>query len=379
MRKAKVIQKVAAITVIILLIVSCSRKESIHTFTEAATVTPTKDPTEISLTNRQEDWESYLYRLIKNREENLLYTQQDFEIDLAEYIKQGKISLQNDPAEIKAIINSIDSSFLIDIDHDGIDELYVIQCEGSIRQYYGTVFKKKNEVYVEMSEFKGHILPVRYNNDVHFISIFNNFETKHTEAVVEYEVNGLAFKPKEILNINYLYDVSAVSKLMGKMIDNEYLNSLSSYEISDSNFANMPEISNESSYDVKVTDEKYKNTFNWTIKLWLTSVGYAPNSWEISSKDESTHKFNGMGQIETNGDKVTDDSVLYGWKFFKDEFDQLFLIKVSYPFFTLEDRKDGDLILQLFKFNKDFVEEVEKVRIEPEVEVNYCLLSLRCN
>ncbi|UKS25816.1 hypothetical protein LOZ80_30330 [Paenibacillus sp. HWE-109] len=347
----RAIQKVVAITIMIMFIVS-------------------KDPTEILLTKKQEVWESYLYRIIRNREVDLLYTQQDFEINLEEYMKQDKLSIVSNPSEMDSIKNYYESSYLIDIDKDGIDELYVITCEGSIRQYYGNVFKKKNEAYVLENTFDGHIIPIRYNNDLHFISIENDFETKFIDSVIEYGVNGLAFKPKEKLNIIYTYDSSEIPESMTKMLDNEYLNSLNKYEMLGSNTANITKISEQPSYDVQLIDDKYKNVFNLTIKLWLTSVGYAPNHWEISTHDDSKHHFKGMEQIEAN-----DESVCYGLKFYKDKSDQVFLVKISYPFYTLEARKDGDLIIQLFKFHRNFIEEVENIRIEPEIEVRAEIIS----
>jgi hypothetical protein len=60
-------------------------------------------------------------------------------------------------------------------------------------------------------------------------------------------------------------------------------------------------------------------------------------------------------------------------KWIQDESDNIFLLKVSYPFFTADAHKDGDLILQLFKFYKNSVEEVEKRLIEPKVEISHVL------
>jgi hypothetical protein len=62
--------------------------------------------------------------------------------------------------------------------------------------------------------------------------------------------------------------------------------------------------------------------------------------------------------------------VCFGLRFYKDESDNIFLLKVSYLYFTMNAHKDWDLILQLFKFNKYSVEEVEKELIDPKVEVH---------
>ncbi|BFT69560.1 hypothetical protein PAENIP36_10020 [Paenibacillus sp. P36] len=364
---------------ILFLAIGCSfisnSKESPKTIGVTVSETTTKNQSEISLTDTQKRWESYLYSILIHREMNLLFTQQDFEINLDEYIKQGKISIKGNPSEMESIKNDYDSSYFVDMDQDGVDELYVITCEGSIRQYYGTVYKKENEDFVVASTSEGHIIPVKYNKEVHFISIESDFETKFTNAVIEYEINDLAFKPKEILNIKYTYEASMIPETMTKIIDARYLNTLSKYEIGDSNTASITKISEQPSYDVRVIDEKYKNVFNFNIKLWLTSVGYAPNHWEISTKDDSTHHFKGVEKIASNADEGTDDSVCYGLRFYKDESDQLFLLKISYPFYTMEARKDGDLILQLFKFNRNDIEEIDKLRIEPKIEVDVEMLS----
>lgn len=361
MRIMDFIQKIAIIAVIMIFTVSCSNEVP----TEASNDKAIKE----SIINEKEAWENYLNNIIRNRELELLYTQKYPEINLNEYLEQNKISIQGDSFEIDILKSTNVMSFLIDLDKDGIDELCLLQCEGSIRHYYVKVFKKKNEVYIDVSTTDGYMFPVKYNNEAHFIRIEKDFETKFTDSVIEYELKGLTFKEKRVFNIKYTYDVSELPKLMTKIIDDEYLNSLNTYKISDSNVAKIDEASSEyePSYDIELIDKKNNNIFRFTTKLWFTSVGYAPNYWKIESKDDSTHKFKGIDQIVTYTD--TNEAVCFGFRFYKDESNNIFLLKVSYPFFTKDAYKDGDLILQLFKFNKNSVEEIEKELIEPKVEV----------
>lgn len=343
-----------AIIALSIIIISCSQQEPVQAVNE---------PTPV---NTQETWEDYLYSAIENRNEVVFFTQYDFEISLDEY---KKLPIEKDPSQFDYIGDAYEASYFIDIDDDGVDELYVITCEGSIRQHYGNVFKKKDNAYVQADRFEGRIFPVKYNSEVHFISLEYNFETKFIDAIIEYEVNGLAFKPEETLIIQYTYDVSKLPEPVKSMIDNDSLSSLSNYEVMSSNIASITQIPEQSSLNVQLVDNKHKNRFDFNIHLWLTTVGYAPNQWEITSGDDATHSFRGMDQIESNEENNTDGSIDYGYKFYKDDSDQVFLLKISYPYYTVEERKDGDLTLELFKFNQDSVERVVKIRIEPTIEV----------
>lgn len=369
--KTKLIQKITVITLLLVLSVSCVVKERSATHTQtptkaSPTTTPTKTPKEGAPANNS--WENYLIKLIEARKANILWEQRESQIDLEENIKQGKISIDSsfDYASYK---DSISYSFLIDLDKDKIDELCMVTCAGSVRDYTTYVFKKENGVYVNASIYdgamdSGYIFPYKHNNEIHYIEIINEFETKFMGTIIEFELNGLTFIPKRVFKINYTYDVSNQPKVITDMIDNKYLNELNKYIISDSNIAQIT-----SSHLINLTDMKNNNFFKFTANLWSTSVGHAPSHWELESEDNRTLKFKGIDKVLTHKDLGTDINICFGFKFYKDEMGNVFLLKVSYPFFTIAERKDGDLTLQLFKFNKNSVDEVYKKLVEPKVEV----------
>jgi len=337
--------------------------------TNASTATPTKISPMVSPTNKPETWEDYLYSIIKNRDFELLFNQKNSQINLLEYLKQSKILIKGSPTEIEELKYFNQAAFLFDLDKDGVNELCLLQSEGSIRHHFVEIFKKKNNIYVDTSMAEGYIFPFKYNNEVHFISIENDFNTKFTNAVIEYEINGLSFKQKEIYIISFKYDVSQLPKSITKIIDDKFLNSLSNYKVSESSIAKIKQISESPCYDVDLVDNGNNNIFKFTFKLRTTSVGYAPNEWKFISRNEKTHKFNGTEQMVTHRAAGTDETVCFGLKFYKDEFGNIFILKVSYLYFTINVGKDGDLILQLFKFTKNSVEEVEKKIIQPKVVV----------
>jgi hypothetical protein len=156
---------------------------------------------------------------------------------------------------------------------------------------------------------------------------------------------------------------------MTEIIDNKYLNSLKNYEISGSNIAQIKQNSEQPSYDIVLDDRKNNNLFKFTLEIWKTTVGYAPSEWRFDAKDTSTRNFKGIENVITH--QGTDETACFGIKFYKDESGNVFLLKVSYPFYTSNTHKDGDLILQLFKFSKNSVDEVEKKLIEPKVEIKF--------
>ncbi|MNI50373.1 hypothetical protein D3C73_1050300 [compost metagenome] len=295
-----------------------------------------------------------------------MWAQSDYEVNLEDYVQQGVF---DSSAELNMSMSLYETAYLIDIDNDGVKELYVITCEGSIRQYYGNVFKKVRNGYVLANVFEGNIFPYSYNNETHYISIDYDFETKFAIAIREYSANGLAFELQKTMNILYTYDVSKLPAAMSDLVDNEYLNSLDEYAISDSSEAIITRETGSGYYDVQVTDHANTNTFNFHIELWLTSVGYAPNEWKIRSADDRTRDFKGMEQIIGEAEPGGNESINYGLRFVKDSSDRLYLLKISYPFFTTGDRQDGDLTLELFKFNSDSVVKVEEIILKPVVNI----------
>lgn len=372
--KNKQVIIISFITVLTLLFTSCNQKEPIEvdikTSSKAILETSTED-TDVVLNNLK-TWEEFINGCILKHDLKSLYTQKDSEINLSEYVEQGKIIFDGDSSEKDILINDNVDAFLIDLNKDGIEDLYLVQCEGSIRHYYVNVYEKKDDVYVDTSKnmTDGYIFPIRYNSEVHFLEIVHDFQTKFTSAIIEYEFNGSVFEQKNIIHIDYSYDMSQLPESITNIIDSEYLYSLNSYEISDSNIAEINNITSQPSCDIILDDKKNNNIFNFKVELWLTSVGYAPNQWEIEANDESTSLFDGTEHMITNRNEGTDENVCFGLKFWKDEDDTIYLLKVSYPFFTMDDRIDGELILQLFMFNMDSVEEVETIRIEPTIEIN---------
>lgn len=331
----------------------------------------TQSSTKLSLLDNQETWENYITDIIKTREFNLLYEHTYPEINFKDYIKKGKLKMKGSTTKIEELENTNEKAFLINLDKDSVNELCLLQCEGSIRHYYVMVYKRENGIYVYKSTMDGYINPVKYNNKVHFISIESDFETKFVNAVIEYSVDGLTLKQKEIFNINYTYDVSKLPESITKIIDSNYLNSLSNYKVSDSNIANISKTSEAPAYSIVLLDEKNNNNFKFTLSLWLTSVGYAPNEWDLKTLDKRTLNFSGINKVITHREEGTDVTVCFGVKFFKDESNDIFLLKLSYPFYTAAPKKDGNLILQLYKFNKNSVDEVENRLIEPKVEVDF--------
>lgn len=337
---------------------------------ERPTDVPTKESTEVSneesaepITKSGNDtWENYIINIIHNRDVGSLLDLKYSEINLEEYLKQRKISVDKGHSGFEeSILSSREGAFLIDLNKDGTDELWINICQGSMWNYSAEIFEKKEGKYVLSESINGRIFPVKYNQETHFVEIGRDFCTKFTSEIVEYKVEGITLKPKDVFSINYTYDAVVLSEKMKKIIDNEFLNKLSSFEIPQSNIGN----SNEESDEIELIDRKNGNTFNFKTLLWLTTVGYAPNEWRIQSEDEFTRKFKGIEQIETQDER---NEVCFGFKFYKDELDNIFFLKASYPFYA-EPLKDGDLILQLYKFNKDSVEEIEIKRIEPKIEI----------
>lgn len=312
----------------------------------------------------------YLNSVVERREEYLFFAEQRFEINLQDRVKQGEITLVNDSEGFSPIADSYVSAYLIDIDKDGLDELYVITMEGSIRQYYGHIYRQNSEEYTWVDTFEGNIIPFEYNNEIHFLDVVADFETKFTSAVIEYEADGLAFKPVKTLEVNYTYNVSELPEPWSKVISSAELNKLHEYELLCSPDATVTRLTEQPAYDIQVTDDKNSNTFRFTVQLWLTTVGYAPNYWEILAADEDTQHFIGMEQIDSDQASSTNGAVNYGLKFYKDAASgQLFLLKISYPFFAMETRKDGDLILEIFRFNEKDAEKIDEMLLEPNVEI----------
>ncbi|KUP22946.1 hypothetical protein [Paenibacillus sp. DMB5] len=348
-----------------------SAQEPVVQPTEQPIVTQGAEPVTVSTPGqRQGAWEDYLNSVVERREEHLFFAEQSFEINLRDRVKQGEITLVNDSEGFSSIEDSYVSAYLIDIDKDGLDELYVTTMEGSIRQYYGHIYRQNGEEYTWVDTFEGDIIPYEYNNDIHFLDVVADFETKFTSAVIEYEADGLAFKPVKTLRVQYTYDVSELPEPWSKVISSAELNTLHEYELLRSPDATVTKLTEQPAYDIQVTDDKNSNTFRFTVQLWLTTVGYTPNYWEILAADESTQHFIGMEQIDSDQARSTNGAVNYGLKFYKDAASgQLFLLKISYPFFTMETRKDGDLILEIFRFNEKDADKIDEVLLEPKIEI----------
>jgi hypothetical protein len=77
MSEIKVVQKIAAISVMIIFIVSCSNKVTTIAPAKAPTKTQIKAPVQVLPASKRETWEYYLNKIIRNREEGLLYEQMD--------------------------------------------------------------------------------------------------------------------------------------------------------------------------------------------------------------------------------------------------------------------------------------------------------------
>ena len=366
----KNIKKIASIIVVLMITSSCSNIEPIETLkdeptkvqTEASNTVATEKPADSAPESVAETWENYLVNIIQKRDIGSLMDLKYPEINLDEYLKQGKIYVDKGNPETDWIFSSEEGTFLIDINKDGTDELWVNICQGSMRNYSANIFEKKEGKYVFSESVDGFIIPVKYNGEMHFIENSINFSTKFSSGIIEYEPEGIKLKQKAVYGINYIYDVSKLTDAMKKIIDNDFLNKLSCYEIPEINIAKV----NKESDIIELKDTKNKNSFKFMIKLWPTTVGYAPNEWKIQSADDITGRFNGIDMIETHEGSET---VCFGLKFYKDEWGNLFLLKLSYPYFTTKPRKDGDLILQLFRFNKDTVEMIEKEIIEHGIEI----------
>lgn len=261
----KIIKKIAGITAVLMITASCSNMEPI----EMPTDVPTKAPTEASnivVTEKpivsipksgKKTWENYLNNIIQNRDIGPLLDLKSSEINLEEYLRLDKISVDKGDSEIDWILSSKEGAFLIDVNKDGTDELWVNVCQGSMRNYSVKIFEKKEGKYVLSESVDGRKFPVKYNGEMHFVENSINFCTKFSSGIVEYEPKGIELKRKAVYSINYTYDVSGLPKTMTKIIDNEYLNKLNDYEIPESNIAKI----NQESDIIEMTDTKNKNSF----------------------------------------------------------------------------------------------------------------------
>lgn len=315
------------------------------------------------LTNANElSWDEYITEgLTNNKIRNLLSTNESIKISIKELIKNKEFTNVMESWEI----NAISDAYLVDVNNDNVKELVLVLCQGSMRNYSFRIYEKNGDSFALLDEKEGFMSPVIYNNKIHFIKVKSNFDTKFISQVIEYRFDGSSFKQNMVYNIKKYYDVSEIHKLKG-IINNNYLNSLDSYPASNSDIMLIDRSNGEHNMNVVINDKKNNNVFNYNIYLQYTSVGYAPTEWKIESKDEFTNQFRGMEQIFTSND----DLICYGYKFYKDKSDNIFMLKILYDFYNkLDNVKVEDLILQLYKFNKDSVEKIDRIIIHPEIEV----------
>lgn len=309
-----------------------------------------------------QSWDEYIAEgLYKNKLKKLLSTNESIKLNNNKLLQNKKLADSMEPWEI----NAISDAYLVDINDDNVKELLLVLVQGSMRNYSFRIYEKNSDCYVLLDEQEGYMSPVIYNNETHFIEIKTDFDTKFLSQVIEYRFEGSLFKQKVVYDIKRYYDVSGISKFK-EIINNNYLNSLDNYPASKSNIMKTDGPNNDHHLSLVIDDKKNSNLFKFNIYLQYTSVGYAPTKWIIESKDEFTEQFKGIGQIFTNND----DLICFGYKFYKDKFENIFMLKISYDFYNkLDNVKIEDLVLQLYKFNQDSIEKVDSIIIHPKIVV----------
>lgn len=309
-----------------------------------------------------QSWDEYIAEgLYKDKLIKLLSTNESIKLNINKLKKNKKLTNAMEPWEI----NDISDAYLVDINDDNVKELLLVLVQGSMRNYSLRIYEKNSDSYVLLDEQEGYMSPVIYNNEIHFIKIYTDFDTKFLSQVIEYRFDGSSFKQKVVYDIKKYYDVSGISKF-NEIINNNYLNSLDSYPASKSNIMITDRPNNDHHMSVMIDDKKNSNLFKFNIYLQYTSVGYAPTEWIIESKDKFTVQFKGMGQIFTNNDNL----ICLGYKFYKDKSNNIFMLKISYDFYNkLDNVKIEDLVLQLYKFNQDSIEKVDSIIIHPKIVV----------
>ncbi|PKM93112.1 MAG: hypothetical protein CVU84_17535 [Firmicutes bacterium HGW-Firmicutes-1] len=356
MKQTKELTKMATIIIVLIIITSCHR--NVVNENEEIIKSTIKVDTK---------WEDFLNDCIINQKLELLRPDESTQISLKAYVEEKKIIIEADSNEMEFLVTENMDAYLFDLDGDGVNELYVVQCEGgSDKFYYVKIYKQTDDVFVETVITVGNIFPITYDSKVHFLSIEYDYETKLRNAVIEYEFNGLFFEQKKTSQFDYGYNTSELSELMSDIIDDNYLNNLKNYQMSDSNIAIINKATNQPPYDIELFDTKHNIKFIFTVDLFHTSNWYSPNQWEITTSDEYTLKLEGIEQLITR----IDENVCFGIKFYQDGLDNIYILKVSYPYFTVHEPKGGELILQLFRLEENEICEVENIKLEPTIIIN---------
>jgi len=345
---------------------ACSQTKNIS----KATITTT---TSVSTTDKivnsasDESFDTYLINTIKKDDWLSLFKQKS-EINLEDLINQGKIKVVFKDIDfgegdltIQELLPNVQHAYLLDINNDKINELWLSEIEGSGGYCHTLLFKDENGVFVSKSEKDGRTLPISYHNQIHFVGFQMDSSTKNFNAFTEFKLNDFSLIPVKTYDIKYTYSVSKAPALLQKVFNEKFYNHIVNYTLADSNIA-VYKKTNDSNFTISVADAKNNHTFNFKANIFLSSDMY-PSEWTLKCGDNLTKGFKGIKQI------IGDDSEtggIYGFQFYRDKTGVLYYLKVLD---TTSSEKLDYLVLKLYRFDKNDIVKVLEYNVHPTQEV----------
>lgn len=312
-------------------------------------------------------WVMFLKETIRSRNLERLYDRTPRSVELQDYLNERNLQLSESEADAAYYLNE-GSVYPLDIDGDGKEELWQLNNSGSQGNYTTVLLKEAGGRYTLYGTTSGYILPVKYRGTYHFVGLERDYDTKFLKTASEYALEGSSLVIKKTYGLAYSYEAGSLPKEISDFVDSGFFNSLLSYQFSGSDAVTVQSRPGFPAFQISLDDQQNQHRFRFDYALEMTSVGYSPSRWSLEASDNFTYTFPGIETLTTDFD--TDPGVLLGIRFFKGKDGAVDLLRVSYPYFTNEPHRNGVLDVQLFRFGKDSVEEVERLTLNPTVKLS---------
>lgn len=301
-------------------------------------------------------WDEFLKQEIETLNFDLLYSNAVKECVYESWERTTDFPLNSEIAYERERV------YTVDINNDSLEELLIHRVEGSMRNEYTDVYELSNDKYVLIQSIEGNIIPILYNGKVHYINVFNDFETKFLKGINEYTVENQTLSLEKTYFIEYNYETNRLPDY----VTIDLLNRLISYDVSDTVARLLSD-----NYDefIEIIDAKTENAMSFDVELDYTSVAYHPNRWKIKSADDWTLTIEGIEAFSTEHPDSNSEEVCIAFDVLYEE-ENVMLLKISYPFYSSSITRNGDLTLKLFKLNGRSLEKIDEVIVSPIIGVS---------
>ncbi len=295
----------------------------------------------------EQRWFNYIETIIRKGE---LYQKMDSQRERYQNINYY---LENKQVILKDFYSSDANlaAIFIDIDGDQVDELWLIQREGSGNFDSTLIFKKQNKVFKEVGYLDSYAIPYLYQGRIYFIGVTQDMETKNPKYVNFYRFKGLKPIVQKQYQLDYQYDLTSILHSKFKKIPSRKdLKKLVDFSEPISEVAQITKKLTENEYHLEVIDEKYNRKLEFYAGLFFRPAS-SPLHWDLRNRGKVT-----IGNIDE------DEYYCRGFTFFRDNLGYLSLLKAFYC--------GNKVIIRVYRFEKNSLKKVLETSINPKIVIH---------